>query len=115
MLDAQRRKEEQEKAKIAKQLEKAEEKAEAAAAKVLAEEAKQKQKEKLASQATYTSLFNSHAQIVADMAVVPFSQQTDERFIAAKDAADEGEELMTKCLDAMKNKTEEELRKSRRQ
>jgi hypothetical protein len=110
MLDAQRRKEDQAAAKAAKQAEKAAEaaraKVEAAEAKAAAEEAKQRQKEKLASQATYTSLFNAHAQLVADITVVPFGQQADEKFIVAQENAAQGEEFMNECLEAMKNKTE---------
>ena len=109
ILDAHLRKEQLVEAKIAKQIQKVEEaaraKSEAAAAKVASDEAKQKQKEKLATQATYTRLFNDHAQLVAELMVVPFSQQTDESFIAANVTAAAGEELMTECLEAMKNKT----------
>ena len=96
----------QEAKKAAKEAEASRAKYAAAAAKVAAEDAKKTQKEKLASQAAYTSLFNAHAQLVADMAVVPVHLHTFAAYVTGEEVCAAGEELMNQCLDAMKNKTD---------
>ena len=107
-LEVQKRKEQAAAAREAQKAQKAAEaarkKAQAAAAKSAAEEAKKAHKDKIAAQAAYTSLFNAHAQLVADMAVVPFDLHTDDVYVDCQEMVNSGEELMNQCLEQMKNK-----------
>ena len=81
-------------------------KAERAAAKAASEAAKAKQKEALANQALYQSLFGAHAQLVADMAPVPLAKRSHEHYTSAQELAAKGEHMIDEALEAMRLKAE---------
>ena len=81
-------------------------KAERAAAKAASEAARARQKDALANQALYQSLFGAHAQLVADMAPVPCEKHSGEKFLAAQELAAAGEAMIDEALDAMRRKSD---------
>ena len=80
-------------------------KAQKEADKVAIQEAKEKQKEALEAQNSYSSLTAAHMTLDNMCVLIPREMRECPEHAAAKEKLVEGEELIAKCLDAMKDKT----------
>ena len=97
---------EQEAKKAAKAAEAEALKAERAAHKAASEAAKARQKEALAKQTVYKSLFDSHAQLIRDMCSVTSDKRDCEKYEVAQELATRGEAMIDEALGAMREKSD---------
>ena len=80
-------------------------KAQNEADKVAIQEAKEKQKEALEAQTSYSTLTAAHATLNNMCHLIPREMRECTEHAAAGEKLVEGEEFIAKCLDAMKDKT----------